>query len=538
MLDLKEIPEMNVTGLNKLTLELVSAYCIKIIMNHTWFWNRIYYKQNINLFLRNNFNNTVKIALSPANELSDSVVRDNYFNFNPTLIFDDIPSQKRNSMIYPIGEAKNYTVDKILILSRIDAQVIYDKLISSGVSSTKIIDYSEMVALSFENQLIQYITKNFKIIYSQLKLIIDNSTKSTLQEDIYLFTYQFIKEVYLYHYESNPQPVDLKMKLAGIKSDQFDYIGASEITNEIIDSIENGVNTLRDVAFLLTWRCNLKCIHCSQLTFSPAYKQIHTHTKELSSEEIIAIFENSELLKDKNLNIYFSGGEIFVRDDLEDILEGVAQVGQKFLLLTNGCFPKKIQHLIENPIIRRAITQICFSMDGTPTIHDNIRGKGAFRKLKKSIDICLRENIPYKLTCTIQKTNFNYLEEIFNFGKNLGRMSFGLECHKGRYLRITDVSNLRKYISEDHYFSIHNEDKYRGSGCLAGIKLCHFSPDGTIEACGIPLNNDTPSYDFLFGNIRNYELNFDELWYSTHANRVRKKVTHCNGCAMLCGRSF
>jgi len=78
--------------------------------------------------------------------------------------------------------------------------------------------------------------------------------------------------------------------------------------------------------FELTYKCNLKCIHC--------YANIPHHGKELSFKEVISVLE--QLADAGTLHITFSGGEPFIRKDFMDILSYARKLDFATVILTNA----------------------------------------------------------------------------------------------------------------------------------------------------------------------------------------------------------
>lgn len=74
----------------------------------------------------------------------------------------------------------------------------------------------------------------------------------------------------------------------------------------------------------LTYRCNLKCVHC--------YITEDKFKKELSLNEICSILDQLADLGCLHLSI--TGGEIFIREDIFEILTYAKKKGFKFPLLT------------------------------------------------------------------------------------------------------------------------------------------------------------------------------------------------------------
>ena len=79
--------------------------------------------------------------------------------------------------------------------------------------------------------------------------------------------------------------------------------------------------------FELTYRCNLRCRYCYVVDEDDK-------RKELSTAQIYSILDT--LAASGTLNIGFTGGEPFMREDIIDILAYAKKLGLNVILLTNG----------------------------------------------------------------------------------------------------------------------------------------------------------------------------------------------------------
>ena len=126
-----------------------------------------------------------------------------------------------------------------------------------------------------------------------------------------------------------------------------------------------------------TIRCNLRCKMCYQGQ-SRALRKSELNTNEMS--------KINECLKNKITSIKLVGGEPFVRSDILDIISFWDHNNKKIFLQTNCTLlnEENIQTLKRF----RNIAGILTSLDGTPTLHDQIRGvSGTFAKLQKAISL-------------------------------------------------------------------------------------------------------------------------------------------------------
>ncbi len=258
-------------------------------------------------------------------------------------------------------------------------------------------------------------------------------------------------------------------------------LGHFNLAQDFLDKAQElGTNELpKMVSVLLTLRCNAKCVHCW-------YRNSSEHAallgSELSAEKFQKILTNSIALK--NANLLFSGGEIFLRQDLKDILQAVAENGQTFSLNTNGFFPDRLQLLLSNKVIRKGLKNLAVSLDGPELIHDEIRGKGSFEHLKESLKVAQANDIPCSSQTIIQEKNKNHLTQTAMLSQELGCKYhiFNIEIDGLRAKRFEDVDYI-KYLQGWALVLHCCDDHFSGMGCPSGSVKCEIQPDGQVLPC-------------------------------------------------------
>lgn len=113
----------------------------------------------------------------------------------------------------------------------------------------------------------------------------------------------------------------------------------------------------------LTDKCNLHCPMC--------YWWTHKPKRELSDEEMVRLAK--KLRKDGIIHCTWVGGEPLLRTKLLEKLVGFFPANW---VVTNGTFPL--------PKLKN--TFFVVSLDGTQKIHDQIRQKGLYQKIKEKIN--------------------------------------------------------------------------------------------------------------------------------------------------------
>jgi MoaA/NifB/PqqE/SkfB family radical SAM enzyme len=117
----------------------------------------------------------------------------------------------------------------------------------------------------------------------------------------------------------------------------------------------------------LTLRCNLKCVMCTTCYDAP----------ELTTREVLDLVDQAAGWGVKVFNPL--GGEAFIRPDLEEILAHACRKGMFVTLTTNGTLisPARAARVAAIPPENLHVN---VSLDGLEGPHDEVRGKGAFKR--------------------------------------------------------------------------------------------------------------------------------------------------------------
>lgn len=334
--------------------------------------------------------------------------------------------------------------------------------------------------------------------------------------------------------------------------------------------------SLNTLFFVLTYRCNLRCVMCglwgpSGLCFSRI-----TSKQELSLEVWKKIVEE---IKNISPNIILFGGEPLLYPHWYEIAKYIRKNNMRCHLPTNGTLVKEnLQKITE------VITNIDFSIDGVEDIHDKIRGKsGIFKEVIEGV-IALNKykqeknlSLPYiNICCTINQLNYSsiskipeffeknnirinllnfqnieftdektlklqkkFFQENFNsdtyFWEGVEKKKFEIDVEvlieeirkiKGRKYRNIkyiefepefDEIQLRAYYRREHQKIINKK-------CLAPWSMAMVLPDGEVWICP----------DYSVGNVK--EENILKLFNNEKAKRFRKtlikfkKMPICGDC--------
>lgn len=271
------------------------------------------------------------------------------------------------------------------------------------------------------------------------------------------------------------------------------------------------------VHFDLTYRCPLRCVHC--------YLIDGKRHLECTTDEIKHIL--GQLADTGSLYLTLSGGEIFLRDDLLEIVAYARKLHFSVRLLTSGV-------LINREKVKEIAgwhpEMVAFSVyDLNASIHDAItRKRGSLAKTLIAIYAFKKEGVPLKISSVLMNRNINGYRKVYDFAKELGAQ-FQADY---RITPKTDGSKepLEFHINDqeikevlgDPIFSRECEPKpaeeYSGVfntiPCGAGHMSCYISPYGVVTPCvQVPIE---------CGSLR--KETFSEIWENSPALKAFRVI--------------
>lgn len=304
------------------------------------------------------------------------------------------------------------------------------------------------------------------------------------------------------------------------------------------------------ITFAVTYKCNSRCKTCG------IWKK--ESKNELKLEEIEKIFD-----KLNNLSwVDLTGGEIFLRDDIEKIMKTIIEKSENLYMLhfpTNGLLTEKIVN-ISSEIKKMDIPKfvVSISLDGPREIHDEIRGvEGNFDKAMETykaldelgIDVYfgmtlsdynigkyeetleqLKKEIPgfdeKELHTNIYHTSKHYYsnkkhgdrEELIKDLKKCERNRRGLTLNPIKILEYKYIKRAIDYVKEGEM----------PLPCKSLSASCFIDPKGNVYPCSI--------YNRKIGSLRNYNYSLEEIWNSEKAEKIIEEIKNleCGGCWTPC----
>lgn len=209
------------------------------------------------------------------------------------------------------------------------------------------------------------------------------------------------------------------------------------------------------LTIFLTRRCNAKCPFCFYISID----KNEAEQPELTLAEIEKIAANTGTL----LWLAFSGGEIFLRQDLVDIARTFYKHNRPAIILlpTNGLLPDTIRAKTEEIIkaCPKSTIAVKLSLDGDELLHDSIRGvQGGFQKVLQTYEklgpfIEQYPNFELGINSVFCSKNQDQMDQLLDFVSGLDRIkTHTVSLIRGEVaeagLKEVDLEKYRKTIEK------------------------------------------------------------------------------------------
>lgn len=260
--------------------------------------------------------------------------------------------------------------------------------------------------------------------------------------------------------------------------------------------------------FDLTYRCNLKCVHCYV---------VNEDRPELSASAINDILD--QLAKAGTLYLIFSGGEIFTREDFFEIAEYARKLHFALRLKTNGTL---VDEQVADRVASLYPDLVSISIYSTSAeIHDNITSvQGSLSRTIRAAKMLRDRKIRVKISTVLMRQNVNEYLKVYELAQSIGASFQADPIVTPR--NDGNLSPLRFQINEDEFFQVWNnpifssqpkeditEPHFNGGlgdiACGAGHMSFYVSPYGNVFPC--------VQFPILCGNLRNDS--FEKIWYNS-----------------------
>jgi len=305
------------------------------------------------------------------------------------------------------------------------------------------------------------------------------------------------------------------------------------------------------LTFFVTRRCNARCSFCFYLSDT---HNTDEDSPELSLDEIEKISSSMGPL----LWLAFSGGEIFLRDDIDDIAQLFYKQNRPAIMLfpTNGLLTGRITEKVGS-ILRtctKSTVVVKLSLEGPERVHDSIRGEGSFRKTMETYEalgafVDRYSNFELGINTLFCSATQDTVDELIEFVTGLDKIkthtvslirgSVGdnslKEVDMGKYQEtITKLAfNLQKNISATYRFRgsrlkaaqdivqrriIHRTmvDDRQVIPCYAGKLNLVLTESGDVYPC--------ESFTMKLGNVREHGYSMKHIVETPQAKKIINSI--------------
>jgi len=308
----------------------------------------------------------------------------------------------------------------------------------------------------------------------------------------------------------------------------------------------------RYLIFFVTSKCMGRCKHCFY------WESINQKEDPLTVDEVKKVAASMGRL----LQVTFTGGEPFIRDDFEDVVEAFYNANRVYHLgiATSGYRPERIEAGVKRVLTNCPDSRLTVGLpiEGPRKLNDEIRGKDGFygltvetlERLKK-----LKAKKPALTTLVdITASSFNrgkLIETYEHVRDDLSPDAVNVILTRGspreedaKDLDAGEVSRLLQLMERDartgavagySFFSkllhakdiilrrmaldIYQRDSYHlpcEAGRIAGVLM----PEGDVFPCEL--------WDEPVGNVRDNDYNLPAIWNSEKARSARAKILETN----------
>jgi len=284
----------------------------------------------------------------------------------------------------------------------------------------------------------------------------------------------------------------------------------------------------KEICIILTYRCNAKCSMCD-VWRNP------TKTREETTVQDLARLPSGFRF------INLTGGEPFVRVDIEEIVDVLHPKTGRIVISTNGYFTDRIVELCR----KYPDLGIRISIEGLQKTNDAIRGipDGFDRGLRTLMTLRRMGIRDIGFGMTVQDINSQDLIPLYELASALDYEFATATLHNSHYFHKWDnkiddkervseefsklivellkSTSIKKWFRAYFNFGLINylHGRQRLLPCEMAMESCFLDPWGDLLAC------NGMDFKVSMGNI--HERSFEEIWNGEEAEKVRNLVRNC-----------
>ena len=289
-------------------------------------------------------------------------------------------------------------------------------------------------------------------------------------------------------------------------------------------------NKVLNASIELLSACNCKCIHC--------YHNEHMQGG-LSFEQYISVID--QLKNEGVFDIQLTGGEIFLRSDLLEIIDYIFNKHISIEIFTNATL---IPEDIAKKLVRKIKTCYVSIYGYTKEIYEAVtQTEGSFNSFLDGVNLLLKYNIPVQFNVVVLKENYHEMNDMIDFcSKKLHcqkndsriRVSFNVLPQKnGCDNNVAHAINGVDFINgiDTLYFGntppkysemIVNTPNLEVAPCRAGNWSINITASGDVTPC--------MCFPLVFGNV--HDRSISEILSGEISKKHRSiNVANIEGCS-------
>jgi len=302
---------------------------------------------------------------------------------------------------------------------------------------------------------------------------------------------------------------------------------------------------LESIAINLTMRCNLHCKMCS------FWK---SRIKDPPYEKVLSLLDEAYELGARRFDPW--GTELFMRDDMPDILAYAEQIGfREIYVVSNGLLLNR-SPLLDRLAKLKSLVMIV-SIDGPEAIHDELRSNGVYNMAVSSLRELIRRGIKTSIASIIMRPTLDYLHKVVDLASDLNIPVISMQpycrdladpdCDHSMFeFRVDEkkmvahkIKNLLKYARQKNVI-IYTENMLRHVASYLAEGVNPFPSQG----CYVPARtlvidiegNAHPCFEIKknMGNVNEKPLS--SIWHSDiHKKFIISAIEKkCPGCLRAC----
>jgi len=326
--------------------------------------------------------------------------------------------------------------------------------------------------------------------------------------------------------------------------------------------VRENIFELKWLAWEVTGRCNLNCIHCR------ASSSMTSHDTDFTTEEARKLID--DITSFCSPVLVLSGGEPLLRPDLFEIAKYGTDKGLRMCIATNGTL---VTDEVCGKMMESGIKIVSLSLDGsTAAVHDDFRKQpGAFDATLRAAETFNRNGIKFIVNSSFARRNQHDIADTYRLAKKIGAHAWYMfmivptgrgeeimneliskedyeEILEWHYRMEKDETEmLVRPTCAPHYYRVRlqkaKEEGYKieprtlsfstggGKGCICAQTIAFIDSKGNVQPCSY--------FPVVAGNVKTQH--FKEIWYHSELfeslRAFEKYKGRCGECEYLnvCG---